>query len=156
MRRYCERMRQALALAVALSVSACCTVPSGGRGRGEGGEKSSTGKRPAATASHLAVEVAIGTILKDYKANEIRADGLYKGKDVRVTGKLISAKKGIAGGMYVTLGSGAAFEIPALQCSLRSNQEERAASLNKGESVTVEGTVSGLMGNVQVGDCIIN
>ena len=113
------------------------------------------GSRPAAK-QRFATEVAIGTLLKDYKANEIRADGLYKGKDVRVAGKLIAAKKGLAGGMYVTLGTGAAFEMPALQCSLRSSQEERAASLSKGDSVTVEGTVSGLMGNVQASDCIIN
>lgn len=149
-------MRTLALLAVLLSAAACCRVPPGGGNSGNEDGSSSPAAKKAPAKQKFPTNVEIGAILKDYKANEIRADGLYKGKDVRVTGKLMAAKKGLGGGMYVTLGTGAAFEIPALQCSLRSSQEERAASLNKGESVTVEGTVSGLMGNVQVGDCIIN
>ena len=62
-------------------------------------------------------------------------------------------KKDILDEPYVTVGTGAAFEIPQVQCSLRSDQSNKAATLQKGQRVTVRGRVHGLMLNVQLHDC---
>jgi hypothetical protein len=98
--------------------------------------------------------VTIGEILKAYKGNEISADGAYKGKRVRITGGIVDdIKKDILGDPYITVGTGAQFEIPQVQCSLAGNQVSKAAGLNKGDRVTVTGEVSGLMMNVQMSDC---
>lgn len=102
-----------------------------------------------------ATPVDIDTLLSEYKDNEVRADAQFKGKVIRVTGRVDDVKKDILNKPYVTIGTGAPFEIPQVQCSLRSSEAAKAAQLSKGSTVTVTGKVSGLMMNVQVSDCAI-
>lgn len=139
----------------ALTLAACCCAPpsssSGSTGAGE-----STAQAVAPTkAPESAQRVEIATLLADYKGNEVRADQSYKGKLIETTGSVGDVKKSIGDSMYVTIGAGGPFEIPKLQCSLSSDQAGHAASLNKGERVTVRGHVSGLLFNVQMRDCRI-
>jgi hypothetical protein len=118
-------------------------------------------EKPAAKATAdpeddgIADDVDIKDILAEYKDNEVRADGTYKGKRIRVTGKVGDVKKDVLGGMYVTVGTGKAFEIPKLQCTLKKDNLAKAAQLSKGDTVTVKGKVSRLLFNVQVSDCDI-
>ena len=79
----------------------------------------------------------------------------FSNKTILVTGTVDDVKKDLTGDPYVTVGSGAAFEIPQVQCSAGSNQEAAFAKLNKGQKVTVQGEVDGLMMNVLLSDCII-
>lgn len=106
-------------------------------------------EEPAATAVDLAA------MLAEYKDNELRADGRYKGRVVLASGIVDDVKKDILGSPYITVGTGKAFEIPTLQCSLAKDQVERASALSKGEKVSIEGKVKGLMMNVQADDCRI-
>ena len=99
--------------------------------------------------------VALVTLLKEYKDNEVRADSQFKGKFIRVSGSVGDVKKDIADKAYVTLGTGAAFEIPQVQCMLSDSSIARASSLSKGAPVEVSGRVEGLMMNVLVRDCEI-
>lgn len=109
--------------------------------------------RPSQPASPD-VTATIGEILKAYKGNELGADSTYKGKRVRVTGGVLdSIKKDILDQPYVTIGTGAPFEIPQVQCSLAGDQVAKAARMNKGDRVTVTGDVEGLLMNVQMKDC---
>lgn len=83
------------------------------------------------------------------------ASSAYKGKLIRVKGKVGDVAKDIMGGAYVTVGSGSDFEVRQVQCMLAKGQEGKAMNLGKGTPVTVVGTVSGLMMNVLLDDCVI-
>ena len=94
-------------------------------------------------------------LLTDYKDNEVSADIDYKGSFIEVAGVVGEIKKDILGKPYVTVGHGRDLEIPVVQCVLRPAEVDRATSLHKGDSVTVRGTVTGLLFNVQMTDCEI-
>ncbi|WP_394836347.1 OB-fold putative lipoprotein [Pendulispora rubella] len=128
------------------------SAPEPNAGAGRGAVAAATPTSPPAAAT----SVEIATLLGDYKGNEVRADGLYKGKSIRTTGKVVDIKKDVLGSMYVTVGTGKAFEIPKVQCMLNAENLAKASSLNQGQTVTVEGNVSGLMMNVLIRDCDIN
>ncbi len=70
----------------------------------------------APPAKPTAVVIPVKTLLADYKANEVRADGTYKGKVVQITGVVRDVKRDILGSLYVTVGNGGALEIPVAQC----------------------------------------
>jgi hypothetical protein len=110
---------------------------------------------PAAPATPEVPAVKAADILADYKANEVKGDGKWKGKTVKVVGLVGQISKDILDHPFVTVGSGAEFEIPVVQCSLASGQEGAAANLSKGQAIAVRGTVTGLMMNVQMEDCEI-
>jgi hypothetical protein len=99
-----------------------------------------------------AMVVPLQTLLSEYKSNEVRADSQYKGNVVQITGIVGDVKKDILGSIYVTLGTGAAFEIPVAQCFFDDRLAQQAATLNKGSKITVRGRVDGLMMNVLVRD----
>jgi tRNA_anti-like len=99
--------------------------------------------------------VPIGVLLGEYKDNEVRADARFKGNMVQVTGIVGDVKKDILNSTYVTVGTGAFLEFPTVQCFVKDSMIGRAASLSKGDHVTVRGRVSGLMMNVLVKDCEI-
>jgi hypothetical protein len=109
--------------------------------------------RPAPPPKPSATDVQLRTLLGDYHNNEVRADALYKDKLVQVTGIVGDVKKDIMGNIYVTVGTGAAFEIPVVQAFFDDSNASKAAMLNKGDKVTVRGKVDGLMMNVLLKDC---
>jgi tRNA(Ile2) C34 agmatinyltransferase TiaS len=94
-------------------------------------------------------------VLAAYAGNELKGDQLYKGKTVRLTGKVDDVKNDILNHPFVTLGTGKQFEIPQIQCSLAESEAGKAANLSKGQDITVVGEVKGLMMNVQVDECMI-
>lgn len=108
--------------------------------------------RPAAPAQPSAIVVPVKTLLADYKNNEIRADGLYKNNIVQIAGVVGDVKRDVLGELYVTVGTGAMFELPIAQCFFDEGSAKRAATLNKGDRVTVRGRVDGLMMNVLIKD----
>lgn len=85
-------------------------------------------------------------MLADYKGNEVRADQTYKGKRLRISGTVTEIKKSFTDSIYIIMGTGRGmFEIPAAQCSFGDESTGHAASLNKGEQVTVECDCDGLL-----------
>jgi hypothetical protein len=113
---------------------------------------------PAEPATPEPVEqpqvVQIKTLLSEYKDNEVRADQQFKGRLISTTGKVSGIKKDVEDHIYVTIGTGAMFELPTLQCFPRG-QENEAAALSKGDTVSIQGRVKGLMMNVLVKECQI-
>jgi hypothetical protein len=100
--------------------------------------------------------VAIGDLLSEYKANEIRADGKFKGKVVRTFGTVGQVGKGLGGEPFVTIGTGARLEIPTVQCFLANPTDPEALALSAGGKATVQGRVDRLLGNVMVKACLVN
>lgn len=105
------------------------------------------------TADDNAAEVAIGTLLSEYKDNEVRADQKFKGQLISTTGTVGEVKKDVLDHIYVTVGTGALFEIPTVQCFPVDGQESNAATLSKGDTVKIQGRVEGLMMNVLIKEC---
>jgi tRNA_anti-like len=126
-------------------------------GSGEKTESKSTGvvaDKPA-EARPTPSDVDIKKLLSEYKDNEVRADGQFKGKWVRLTGVAGAVKKGITDDIYLTVGTGAQFEHPEVQCFIADGGEEKAAAVSQGKKITITGMVDGLMMNVLVKDCVI-
>ncbi|MDI1448147.1 hypothetical protein [Polyangium sp. 6x1] len=157
-------MRHVTLALLVLSLAACCNL-----GNKKTSDESGTATSPTSAATTTAapakarefsdrpaVLVDAKDILDEYKNNEVRADGKYKDKIVLIRGKVGDVKKDITDSIYVTVGSGAEFEIPEVQCFVKDSETKAAAALNKGDDVTIVGHVDGLLMNVLVKDCVIN
>jgi hypothetical protein len=103
---------------------------------------------PAPTLNLRAAEM-----LKAYENNKLQAEQTYKGKRVRIKGVVGSIGSDILDQPYVTVGTGASFEVTQLQCMFSKEQSGQLAKLNKGQAITVEGTVDAYVMNVLVQDC---
>lgn len=148
-------MNAIVTIVCAFLLSGCCCgldkLGSGSSGSGPASESKGVSSTPAEKPTI----VALKTLLSDYKGNEVRADGTYKGKTIEVSGTVDEVKKDIMGEIYVAIGTGAQFEIPQIQCFAKDGQESAFAKLNKGQKITVQGRVDGLMMNVLVRECVV-
>jgi hypothetical protein len=111
----------------------------------------STPRQVAAPQPALRVE----ELLQAYESNEVAADARYKGKTIRIAGIVGDIKKDILNNPYVTVGTGAEFEIPVAQCMLAASSEGKAARLSQGQRIVVQGKVDGLLMNVLLSNCVI-
>lgn len=101
------------------------------------------------------VHISIGELLGEYKDNELRADGKFKGKTVQVTGVVDAVKTDVMGHIYVSVGTGKILEVPVLQCFFAASEAGGVSALSRGEKVTARGRVAGLTMNVLARDCEI-
>lgn len=101
-----------------------------------------------------AIKVTASKLAEDYKANEVAADAKYKGNLVEVSGIIGTIGKDITDTPYVTLSIGQ-YEITTVQCMFGRNDQTALASLSKGQSITLQGEVSGKLGNIIVRGCKI-
>lgn len=97
--------------------------------------------------------VNVSEILKSYENNKIKAEQTYKGKRLRIKGVVASIGSDVLDLPYVTIGTGASFEVPQIQCYFPKENAGQLANLDKGQSLTVEGTVDDYVMNVMVQDC---
>ena len=114
----------------------------------------SSGSQPVATQP--AIKVSASKILADYKANEVSADGVYKGNTVDVTGVVDTIGKDFTETPYIDMNDGSPYSFSNVHCFFSSSDEPQLAKVTKGQSITLEGQVSGLVvGNVVVNNCQI-
>jgi hypothetical protein len=157
-------MKNLVRITLILAVSSCCNA---GKKSPPSGETTAASSTPASGPvvpvavkrdfkDRPVAQIKVKEILDEYKNNEVRADGTYKDKIIQIRGKVEDVKKDITDSIYVTVGTGAQFEIPVVQCFVKDGEEKAASALNKGDNVTVMGHVDGLMMNVLVKDCVIN
>jgi hypothetical protein len=152
------KLPKANAVAGCLSVLIVLAILAGIGKAMSGGTSASTTVTPDPVAAPepaaVVKQVEIGALLAAYKANELAADGAYKGQTVRTSGVIDSIAKTL-GSPYLKIGTGADFEIPALTCFLSDDQVSKASALAKGQRVTVVGKVTGLTMDVVMNDCRI-
>lgn len=91
---------------------------------------------------------------KEYMDNPISADAKYKGKTLKLTGKVDDIDREIAGNTYIT------FEIDFLEdirITFKKSEESKVAQLKKGQQVTIKGKCTGtlLSTTVALADCEI-
>ena len=70
-------------------------------------------------------------------------------------GIVADVKKDDLGLLLVALGTGQTFETPQAWCYVHPSQQPVAARLSRGNLVAARGTVTGLMLNVDVHDCLL-
>jgi len=116
-------------------------------------EQERTAERQREDARWAASMVNARVLLADYSDNELAADNQYKGRRIQVKGVVRDVGRNIRNDAYVTVGTGRDFETPVVQCFFAAGQEERAATLRKGQALTVRGTVNGLSMNVLLTGC---
>ena len=108
-----------------------------------------------APAKAPVLHASVKDILLAYKNNEIGADNKYKGRQVEVSGIVIDIKKGLMGNMYVTMGTGAKYEIRKLQAFFDDSMSAALGQLNHGDRLTIVCEIDGLMVNVLAKKCTI-
>ena len=87
-----------------------------------------------------------------YQENEIHSDELFKGKLIKVTGRVESISKDFMNEPYILLSTGQYFQW--IRCSLKDASQ--GSSLRKGQKVAVTGTCSGMvMQSVIMDHCTI-
>ncbi|MFM2340109.1 MAG: hypothetical protein RLZZ360_745 [Candidatus Parcubacteria bacterium] len=131
---------------------------------GSSGDSSQTTKTTSDTAeaekvavTEVALEVTATKLIADYKANEISADGMYKDKQVKVTGVVGSIAKDILDNPYVTLTDETQYGIESVQCYFSKADQANLANVTKDTRITLQGRVSGKsLTNVLVKECSIS
>lgn len=108
--------------------------------------------QPPARVAVIAITIDARRLYSDYEENEIAADQKYKGRQILVLGTVDRVGKDILGGSYVSLVSG---EFGSVQCLFNNDSKAQLADLSKGQQVRIQGTVSGLMMNVLMKDCVL-
>lgn len=111
------------------------------------------------TANTPVIEVAAWELVAAYNLNEVGADDRFKGRVVSVSGLVSKIGKDLLDNPYVTFNgsinpSDEKINVwREVQCSLASAAISDATKLSPGSRVTMQGTVAGLMGNVQMNGC---
>lgn len=100
-----------------------------------------------------AIEVSARQLYADYEANGVAADEKYKGKVLRVTGKVNTIDRDIMDKIYVTLKGDEYFGD--IQCFFAEDHVKTASQLSKGQTITVKGKCDGKMMNVLLKGCVI-
>ena len=101
--------------------------------------------------SNPSITISESKLYKEYNENEIAADEKYKGKIIEVTGVIRDIGNDIMDNAYITLVGNEYFGD--IHCYF--NQKSVVAKLSKGKRITVIGSCSGLMINVQINNCIV-
>lgn len=102
------------------------------------------------------MQISAGSLIGEYRENEVAADERYKGRALAVTGIVDTIGKDIVDNMYVTLGGSKDSEIGSVQCIFSDKHKHELSQLRKGQIVRVVGICKGKMiGNVLLRQCSV-
>lgn len=104
-------------------------------------------------AEEAAIKVTASQLYSDYEANEVAANAKYKDKKVEITGAISGIGKDLMDTPYVALVVSPNNPVFSVQCMFKKGDESQLAVLVKDSDITLEGKVSGKLGNVLVSDC---
>ena len=81
--------------------------------------------------------VSVNDMMSDLDSNAMGASDKYKGQYLEITGRLGNID---SSGKYISLTADGDFEIIGVQCNIKNDeQKSKAASLTKGDKVTLKG-----------------
>lgn len=101
------------------------------------------------------IKISALKLSEEYKANEIAADTKYKGNTVEVTGVVENIGKDIIDAPYIALKSYEYAIVDKVQCYFSKADEAQLATVVKDRQITLQGEVSGKMGNIIFRGCQI-
>jgi hypothetical protein len=102
--------------------------------------------------------VKAGDLMNEYAKNAVAADGKYKGKMLKVTGKFGSASKApLLGYAVMVLPEDAGdVNLTGVQCFILPEAEEEVGKMQPGQIVSFEGTCDGqTLAQVKLSKCVV-
>ncbi len=108
---------------------------------------------PPSPASVTVITIKASTLFSTYQENEVAADEAFKGKLLKVTGKIETIGKDITGDPYLALSSGEKFGFMGVQAMFEPEDAKQLAGLAKGQTATVRCVCDGMFGNVILREC---
>lgn len=99
------------------------------------------------------IKITAKELMSEYKANEIAADNLYKGKLLEVSGNVDNIGKDILDSPYITLKTNEMFDT--VQCMIKDSEVDKASILKEDDSIILEGKCSGGGLFLLLKDCVI-
>ena len=102
------------------------------------------------------LNISATELISAYKENEVKADKMYKGKIVEVSGIVDGIDSDMNDKAVVTLSDGDEFSIYTVSCYIDNDNQDKACELKKGENVTIIGKADGeIAGQPCIKDCKI-
>lgn len=100
------------------------------------------------------MEVDAKKLFADYNANEVKADSMYKGKTLKVSGVIDSIDSGVMDEAILMLKTNNEFEY--VMAHIDESDKAKAAELSKNSNVIVQCISDGeMMGSPMLNDCKI-
>lgn len=115
-----------------------------------------TEQAPEETIVEPDIVVTSTEVIDTFQANELKGKQTYTGKYAEITGKVGSIGESL-GQTYITLETETdKYSLISLQCYLEDEAEiAKAAELEKGQEITILGTIGEQSINIAVNDCMI-
>ncbi|MDN4021524.1 hypothetical protein QX205_15720 [Acinetobacter pittii] len=103
-------------------------------GKDDKAQQASSSAEPT-TPAEPPIEVTANELLNAYKNNEVAANQQFKGKTLLVSATVGSIDAGISDEPYLTLKAGGEYEFNQPQAHLADAEQNKAASLSKGQKI---------------------
>jgi len=104
------------------------------------------------------INVKAGELLTEYGTNAAAADGKYKGKQLRVTGKFGAAQKAPLMGYAVQVLPEDAGDVnlSGVECFMAESATADIGKMQPGQMITIQGTCDGqVLGQVKMSKCTV-
>lgn len=147
-------MKKLSIMVLAFALTACGEPPKDTASTSAKSETPVTASATTTTAEKSAQVMTVDakTLFKDYKENEVKADGKYKGKNLLVTGTVDSIESGIGDEANLMLKTGNDFEF--VNATMDDSQKAKAGEIKKGAKVKLNCVSDGeIMGSPMLKDC---
>lgn len=111
---------------------------------------STTGTEQTSTSQEAqqpvaAIKVTAEVLRKAYATNQVSADQQYEDKLVEISGTVDTIGKDILDEAYITFEAKEQYAFDKVQCMFSASEENSIANFKKGQSVVVQGKVSGVV-----------
>ena len=112
------------------------------------------------TTTEPIIEISAKELINEYQKNEIKANDMFKGKRLRVTGYVaeFSQAEGMvfSDSYYIYIDYGNVYDFNNISCYLNDSSVEKAIELKKGDKIVIEGNCTGFsFSNVKMSSCDI-
>lgn len=121
---------------------------------GSGGDSSTSTQQTTAPSNSsnqeveqavVAIKLSSETLRKAYAANQVSADQMYDGKLLEISGTVDTIGKDILDEAYITFEANDPYAYDEVQCMFKMANEGELATVSKGQPITVQGTMSGVV-----------
>ena len=111
--------------------------------------------RTHADATHTKADVTLqaDALVKAFSDNETQADSMYLDKIISVSGTVIGMETD-SQGIYTIMLDGKN-DMSNVSCQMDERHNNDAASIKKGDAVTMKGTCTGILMDVVLNRCVI-
>ena len=99
------------------------------------------------------VSISAVDLYNEYSADEAKANTKYLNKVIGVRGKISKIDKDATGSASILLDAGS--DMGGVSCLLDARHNEEAAKLHSGDSVTINGSCTGMLSDVVLVRCSV-